>query len=160
MLTQSFLHDYFDYVDGCLIWKKTVGKYATKGRVAGTYTNRGYVSIRICGKRYPIHRIIYFYHHGYFPKIVDHIDGNRINNKIENLRSATVSQNAWNSKIRKTNSSGIKGVSWDKRVKKWRASCTVNYKQNNLGYYDSIEDAAKVVSEFRQIHHKEFSRHG
>jgi len=63
--------------------------------------------------------LIFLYHHGYLPKFVDHIDGNKKNNRIENLREATKSQNAMNQKVSTRNTSGIKGVMWHKRDKKW-----------------------------------------
>lgn len=158
-ITQEFLHEFLQYSDGSLVWKKTVGRLATKNRIAGTLSDSGYLTICVCGKIYKLHRLIFFYHYGYFPKIVDHIDGDKINNRIENLREATISENAWNSKIRVTNKSGIKGISWDKKSNKWRASCMVNYKQNNLGCFDSIDEAKKVLVNFRNKNHKEFSRH-
>jgi len=159
IITKEFLHDTLDYFEGNLIWKKSIGRLAKKGRIAGTINQNGYLSICLLGKIYKLHRIIFFYHHGYFPKVVDHIDGNKVNNKIENLREASISQNAWNSKIRITNKSGVKGISWDKKANKWRASCTVNYKQNNLGCFEDIEEAKKVIKNFRNLHHKEFSKH-
>ena len=65
-----------------------------------------------------------------------------------------------NNKIRKDNTSGIKGVSWHKRVKKWVALCQTNGKQKHLGSFDTIEEAEKVVKEFREKQHKEFTNHG
>ena len=159
MITQDFLQNYLSYKDGELIWKQSVGVMAKKGTIAGTVTDKGYKSICILGKIYKAHRIIFFYHHGYFPKVVDHIDGNKLNNKIENLRAATVAENSRNSKKRNNNKSGIKGVSWDKKSKKWRASCSVNYKQYNLGCFSSLEEAKNVVVQFRTEQHKEFSKH-
>jgi len=159
IITKDFLHDTLAYVDGNLIWKKSIGRLAKKERIAGTITDNGYLNICLLGKIYKLHRIIFFYHYGYFPKVVDHIDGNKLNNKIENLRQASIAENAWNSKKRITNKSGVKGISWDKKSNKWRASCTVNYKQNNLGLFEDIEEAKKVLIQFRNKNHKEFAKH-
>ena len=71
----------------------------------------GYYGTRFNRTRYRNHRIIFFLHHGYCPEYIDHRDGNKQNNKINNLREATISQNNQNVKIRKDNSSGVKGLS-------------------------------------------------
>ena len=68
------------------------------------------------------------YHHGYFPEAVDHIDGDRFNNKIENLREATHVENHYNRKVQKNNKSGSKNVCWHKLINKWSVDLTVNKK--------------------------------
>lgn len=71
----------------------------------------------------------------------DHIDRNPFNNKSENLRVATKSQNAMNSRLRRDNISGYRGVSWSKQKKKWRSTININKAQKHLGFFDSIRDA-------------------
>ena len=93
------------------------------------------------------------------PSYVDHIDGDKTNNKIENLREATVSQNRFNSKLQSNNKSGVKGVHFNKNYKKWIAQITVNYKVLYLGSYDDIELAELVVQEARSTKHGVFARH-
>jgi hypothetical protein len=75
---------------------------------------------------------------------VDHIDNNRLNNNINNLRWCTQRENCMNSSIRNDNSSGVKGVSWHKKTKKWNARIMIDGIQISLGYYDSVEEAAKA----------------
>lgn len=75
---------------------------------------------------------------------IDHINHNTLNNKKNNLRVATVSQNAMNQGMRKTNTSGFKGVSWDKRRSKWVAQIKANKKGKHLGYFSNIEDAVEA----------------
>ena len=77
----------------------------------GLNKTSGYYGTRFNGKRYRNHRIIFFLHHGYCPDVIDHIDNQKTNNKIDNLREASLSQNQHNAKIRKDNSTGIKGLS-------------------------------------------------
>jgi hypothetical protein len=159
MITQELIKKYFNYKDGRLIWSKTTSRLSVAGTEAGTINKRGYRQICFINKIYKEHRLIYLYHYGHLPKLIDHIDGNKLNNKIENLRPATVSQNAYNAKLKSTNKSGVKGVSWDTKSNKWRAQCSLNGKAQLLGFYDTISNAKFVVEEYRNKYHKEFARH-
>lgn len=106
------LRDLFDYVDGNLIWRRP-RKGVNKDRIAGYTRPDGYRATRIDGKSYLVHRLIYLYHNGYMPVVIDHKDGNPANNKIENLRECSMSQNSQNSKIKSGNRSGVKHVRWE-----------------------------------------------
>ena len=154
MLTQKLVQSIFDYSDGLLIRK--LGREIDKG-VAGFYTPKGYTKVKIGKRAYTAHRIIYLWHHGILPEFIDHIDGNRSNNKIENLREATKAENCANQKIRNTNTSGMKGVSWHKANKKWKVAICKNYKSIYLGTYEDYELACLVAVEGTNLHHKEFS---
>jgi hypothetical protein len=105
-----------------------------------------------------LHHAIFLFHHGYIPTRIDHVDGNTSNNKIENLRAATQSQNMGNSKMKSTNTSGYKGVSFRKDTNKWNASIMVNGKHISLGSYENKEDAAKAYSIGAKQHFKEFAK--
>jgi hypothetical protein len=97
--------------------------------------------------------------YGYLPKYIDHIDGNPSNNKIENLREVTNSQNCKNSKISITNKSGVKNVHWNKENKKWRVQLTINGKTKCFGSYDNLDTAELVAQEARNKYHGEYARH-
>ena len=155
MITQEKLKELVDYVDGKLI-AKINSKVRKVGDSLSSLTDKGYLRASVGGKSYRVHRLIFLYHHGYMPTQVDHIDGNRMNNRIENLREATSSQNNQNRKA--TSSSGIKGVVWHKQSKKWVASICVNRKSIHLGSFLSIEEAALVANKARQSAHGEFYR--
>ena len=155
MITQAELKNLFDYVGGQLIAKTNSNKRKV-GDALSSQTDKGYLRSSVSGKSYRVHRLVFLYHHGYMPEQVDHIDGNRTNNRIENLREATSSQNNQNRKA--TGSSGIKGVVWHKQSKKWVASICVNRKSVHLGSFLSIEEAALVASRARQSAHGEFYR--
>jgi hypothetical protein len=168
MITQERLHDLFEYrEDGNLIWKVSLSNRVKIGDVAGTLNacefsrSKGYCSVTIDGKNYGVHRLVFLYHHGYLTNgmQIDHIDCNRENNRIENLREVTKSQNGQNAKIRSTNTSGIKGVSWNKSRKKWHAQIMLNSKAISLGHHNTLEEAAKVVKEAREKYHGEYGRH-
>lgn len=155
MITQENLKQLVDYVDGMLV-AKTNSKCRKVGDTLSSLTDKGYLRSSVCGKSYRVHRLVFLYHHGYMPIQVDHIDGNRMNNKIENLRDATSSQNNQNRKA--TSSSGVKGVVWHKQSKKWVASICVNRKSVHLGSFLSIEEAALVANRARKLAHGEFYR--
>ena len=155
----ELLLDLFQYKDGNLYWKKSISKKTVVGKLAGSKLN-GYKRVAFYEKEYYVHRIIFAMHHGYMPKFIDHIDNNKSNNRIENLREATHSENQWNHKLRSDNKSGVKGVSWASRDQRWKAQCYVNGKSHQLGYFKDLTEAKNVVMQFRQINHKEFMNHG
>jgi hypothetical protein len=162
MITQKRLHDLFEYrEDGNLIRKISVTSNARVGDIAGSPNDRGYWLVNIDHKRCSVHRLIFLYHHGYLtPGMdIDHIDGNPGNNRIENLREVTHTQNIQNSKINSKNTSGVKGVYWDKQRSKWRTGIKVEGKKTDLGSYNTIEEAEAVVREAREKYHGEYARH-
>jgi len=150
-LTKENLQKIFEYRDGDLYWKPSK---------AGTIDGSGYYQTGIQGKYFKNHRLIFLMHHGYLPALIDHIDGNRLNNKIENLRPATRSQNSFNSMRSKSNKTGIKGVSFREDTKKYRARLYANKKAYELGQFEKIEDAEKAISEAREKHHGNFAKKG
>lgn len=131
------------YEDGWLY--RTAARGGAKiGSKAGwlTYCNgRPYWKLTIKGKTTYLHHVIFLMHHGYKPDYIDHIDGDSTNNRIENLRPATQSQNAGNSCLSKNNTSGYKGVTYRKDTRKWQAAVMINRKHISLGSYLTKEDA-------------------
>jgi hypothetical protein len=160
-LTQDKVKELFEYKDGALFWKVSNNNFIQVGQKAGTSVNdSGYHIVGISGKTYRLHRIVFMYHHGYFPKNVDHIDGNRANNSIENLRPADDFQNSRNSRISKRNKSGVKGVCWANHVNKWLVQVRQGSSKKYLGLYDDLELAELVAIEARNKFHKEYANHG
>ena len=160
MITQELVKEYFDYKDGHLIRLKSVGgKQAFKGRVAG-YQNKdsGYSYASIKCKEYGLHRLIFLWHHGYLPNMVDHKDNNPRNNKIENLRAVDKSKNAMNSKLGSDNTSGAKGVYWNKKNKNWNVRITANNIYMTIGTYSDFNEAVKAINKARAKYHGEFAR--
>ena len=128
MITQERLHEMFEYRDGTLYRKKSLGRSKT-GDKAGFVTNKGYIYINIDKKCIAAHRLIWVMQHGVFPELIDHIDGDRLNNCIENLRLADRFGNAQNKRMHKNNTSGVKGVYWKRDKNKWAAQITCNNQQ-------------------------------
>lgn len=107
------------------------------------------------GKTLQMHRVIMNPGKG---QIVDHINGDRTDNRRSNLRLCGMSENLWNSRFRDNNSSGYKGVSKHKRSGRWQAKITVRYKQHHLGLFDSAEEAAKAYDEASKRLHGEYGK--
>lgn len=145
METENFLQrisDTFYYVDGKLCNKGT--KYRPIDKESGWINHSGYKMISFEGKQYKTHRIIFAMHYGYFPYLIDHIDRNKINNVISNLRESTKSENARNTGIKATNTSGFTGVSFDSFRNKWKAYYrTESGERILLGRYNRKEDAVE-----------------
>lgn len=91
-------------------------------------------------------------------QIVDHIDGNPLNNLRSNLRFATLAQNQWNRRRGIANRSGFKGVSWDAGEGLWRAQIRVDGKSFFLGRFSEAKKAAEAYSRAARMHHGEFMR--
>jgi hypothetical protein len=140
----------YDPATGIFTNKITRSNCAKAGWVAGsTYSTdpTRYSDIWLNGKHYAAHRLAWFYCFKEWPEYyLDHIDGNKSNNAIDNLREATGSQNKYNIKIRKDNSVGYKGVSLDKRCGRYRAYININGKQKSLGYYATPEEASEAYN--------------
>ena len=130
------------------------------GKVAGCVCGSGYTLVSIDNRLHKLHRLIYLMHHGICDMRVDHIDGNRTNNSISNLRLVSKEQHQWNKGIGKTNKSGVKGVSWRESHNAWYAQCGFNGVNHQFGYFNTIEEAEAVVREFRSKAHREFANHG
>jgi hypothetical protein len=155
-MNQNLVKHLFEYKDGSLYWKNSI-RPGWNGKKAGRL-NEGYNYIKIDGKLYGEHRLIFLMFHGYLPIEVDHIKG--LNNHIENLRAADRSGNCRNTRIPCTNTSGIKGVSWHKHKKKWSVQLSVNNKPRHFGDYYDIDYAKFVIEAIRNKYHKEFANHG
>lgn len=160
MITQLELKEYylFNSDTGEFTRKKhRVTKYV--GEIAGKIHN-GYVRISHKNKFYSAHRLAWLYVYGFMPKMIDHINGNRSDNRICNLREANHSTNAMNRKISTNNKCGVKGVRWAASNKKWRAQIVVSGKHIHLGMFLNINDAENAVVSARNQLHGEFANHG
>lgn len=157
-ITYSLADHYLEYNNGNLFWKKPRQNIKV-GQKAGCIDSHGYVSVTLNGKFLKVHRIIFYMHYGYLPDSIDHIDGNKLNNSIENLRPATSNQNQWNRKKLTRGLSGFKNVSWNKKMNKWRVSLSINRVAKHIGYFDDIELADLVAQEARNKYHGQFANH-
>lgn len=140
-LLREFLS--YDYDDGILRWRVHVGARATKGRIAGSPDRHGHLHIRLGGKRYAAHRLIWLYVTGEWPPLdIDHQDRNPASNRWSNLRLATKSQNLHNMSQRKKKRNGtLKGAYYNKKSDRWYSMIMVRRKNIYLGYFRTEEAA-------------------
>ena len=138
----------------CNVWN---GKFA--GREALPHiTSSGYKYGRVLGKYTMAHRVVWALCHGSWPiMFVDHINGDKADNRISNLRLATRQQNTANSIQKVSTSSRYKGVSWCKRSGKWSSGITVSGRRKFLGYYDNENDAALSYDKAALAAHGEYA---
>lgn len=157
--------------DGLLVWRRRPREHFSRdidwrrwctkhaGAIAGADCGEDYRRLTLNGRSLPAHRVAYCVFHGVDPREqeVDHIDGDRQNNRIENLRLASRVQNACNSRLLARNTSGIKGVRWDTRRSRWLASVIfkgVRHFKSFLAKHDAVEWARQK----RESLHQEFAR--
>jgi len=142
-LTQERVLELFDYRDGEII-RKNHKRAHLNGESAGTDNGRGYIKVRVDRIKHFRSRIVFLMHNGYLPECVDHINRNRSDDRIENLRDVSMSLNSFHKGRLSSNTSGKAGVSFAKNVERHVAYITHNGKRILLGYYDFFDDAVRA----------------
>lgn len=163
MITQAELKElmYYDPETGVFVWRVSKSKRVKVGSVAGTLQNKGYIHIKINGRKYLAHRLAFLYMTGTFPEHqIDHQNGIRADNRWNNLREATNSDNQRNSGKQANNTSGYKGVAWNKQAGKWYAQCGVNGKDYHIGSFTTANEAHAAYCAFAAKYHGEFFNAG
>ena len=143
-LTVEYLRSILHYSPetGVFTWKVRTSTRVKAGDVAGSLDGHGYLQIKVCSRLYLAHRLAWLYTYGEWPKDqLDHINRNRLDNRIANLREVTNKQNHQNKSKPSNNTSGHTGVSWHKRDSKWQAQIAHNYKRIHLGFFATMEEA-------------------
>lgn len=154
--TQSRLKELFQYTEDGFFVRLSTGKKVS----CNLSDSHRYARVSVDGRSYFLHRCIFVYHHGYLPNVVDHIDGDRANNRIENLRAVTQQQNCLNRVRHKNSKSPYKNVYWNKAANKWSVQVNINGKRKYLGVYDDIEYANLIAIEARNKYQGKFANHG
>lgn len=159
------IREYIDLDDSSptgIRWIKSPTRSVKVGDVAMACPHSaGYWHGRFCGKDMYAHRVVWFLHYGEWPsECIDHINGVRTDNRVDNLRSVSRRVNIKNSKRRSDNTTGVTGVSYDKRRCRYVASLRVNGVDLSLGRYKTIEEAAAAVKAARKMDKEYSSRHG
>jgi hypothetical protein len=137
----------YDRETGEFRWKISPGGRAIQGGVAGTFDHEGYRIIRYRGKGYKAHRLAWLYEHGKLPTgVIDHINGVKDDNRLQNLRDTTASVNAQNvSRANKSARSGYRWVSWFEQYRQWKGSYQLNGRKVFVGHFDDRETAYAAV---------------
>lgn len=158
MITMVRLRDLL-YIDGGVFFNRVCRGKLNGMTEAGCKRSDGYTVIMIDKQSYLAHHLMWLWHSGELPSgyDIDHIDMDRSNNHISNLRKATRSQNMMNTKAHKDSKSGIKNVFFRKDTNKWAVRLTVNGKYKSFGCFDDLELAELVANEAREKYHAEFA---
>ena len=157
---QKRFNEVFDYRDGALFWKVNTNKSKNLiGKQAGCISSNTYGSVMVDKKAYCIHRVIFCMHTGLMPDQVDHKDGNRQNNCIENLRAATDVENKFNKAAQSNNTSGAKNVCWNSVHKKWAVQLQAHGKRVYSKLFADFELAELVAHMAREKFHGAFANH-
>lgn len=136
-------HMYYNAETGVVGWSAKTGGRAPL--VAGHIDNGGYRRIKCKGKKFVAHRIAWFLHYGKWPDHeIDHINGDKQDNRLSNLRDVPLAHNQQNVGKKSNNTSGWKGVSWSKKSSKWTAEIRHNGSHTYLGMFDNIKEAAEA----------------
>jgi hypothetical protein len=143
----------YDPETGAMTWRRTRGKRSA-GKPVGSVMRSGYVRTSIDGASHYVHRLAWLHYYGQWPAaVVDHIDGNKANNCIANLRDVSRAMNQQNRrKPRADSMTGLMGVSLS-RNGKWRATIRVDGKDCFLGYHATAEAAAAVYLSAKKRSH-------
>lgn len=174
MITQEYLRECFDYDpdSGVVTWKqRPLSHFSNENRHKGWNTQyagkvvgyvrkfkrskTSYLSVKLMRKDYLLHRLIYLMVYGVEPEIIDHADGDGLNNAINNIRNVDRKTNNRNMPLNSKNKSGFIGVSWASREGKWKSQIRYKGRQVHLGYFEEIDDAIAA----RQLAEKEHGFH-
>jgi len=147
----------YDPDTGVFIWKVSRGKVKI-GDAAGAPDSEGYIKIGVAGNSYRRGRLAWFYVHGVWPKeLIDHINQDKSDDRLVNLREATKKENQRNKRKYKNNKSGYKGVSWNCDNKCWQAAIAHGAGKIALGYFKTKERAYEAYCEAAKKLHGEFA---
>ena len=154
-ITQEFLIYHFEYRDGNLWWKVPTARAVKVGQQFGTKHNKGYRQGRVKGKLILEHRLIWFMFKGYWPKEIDHENGIKDDNRLNNLRELTHQKNMLNQGSR-GGTSKHRGIFWSKDHSKWRVKFCVNGNYHHVGMFLTEDEALEASNKF--IESVEYSR--
>ena len=141
--------------DGSLVWNKTKGR-AVKGQAVGWSSKDGYLEAQVSGKRYKVHHIVWKLHHGFFPDRLDHINGNRTDNRISNLRQCSVAENSRNRKNKEYRELP-RNIYYYKTAGKYRVCLMKDGKAHSFGVFDDLSLAETIAKQARELYFGEFS---
>jgi hypothetical protein len=146
-------------LDGSFIRiKKTAKNTLTGVRIKESLHHTGYKQVKFFNKTVRVHQLVFIWHHSFLPKTIDHVDGNKSNNRIENLREVTLSQNAHNSKLSKKNTLGVKGLVYDKKDGIYYGMIAVKGVRKKFGYSKDKNKTIAAIEVKRKELHGEFAR--
>jgi len=151
------LRDYlaYDPISGDITWIRDQGKIKAGAKAASKH-NAGYKALRLNGKAYLAHRAAWFLHYGYWPKQIDHINGDRSDNRLENLRETTQGENCKNLKLSVRNKTGISGVTLDKTKGGYRVTLGRHFARYSNDFFEAccLRKSAERAYKYHDNHGK------
>lgn len=160
-VTAEKLRELLDYdpETGVFTWRVVRRGSRGVGSVAGVPNPAGYVQIRIDGRLYYAHRLVWLWMFGEWPKAyVDHVNRDPADNRLKNLRAATNLQNQGNTKLQRNNTTGFRGVSWSRQRQKYTATLRANGKNQHLGVFRCPTAAHLAYCKAAKQHYGQFAR--
>ncbi len=149
----------YDKDSGILTWKKIYKHRKRFGSAVNVYPDKaGYLVFVFNNKNYKTHRVAWFLYYGKWPNQIDHINGNKKDNRVINLRNVTHTVNNFNKKLRSNNTSKKTGINWCCRYKKWRARINVKGVTYFLGYFNLKKEAVRVRLDAEIKYYGEYCR--
>lgn len=147
----------YDPNTGIVVWRKDQPLTAIKAGALAGHLSSGYYRLGFRGRKYQLHRVIWALHYGTYPgSIIDHINGDKLDNRIVNLRLASAQQNSWNQRVSKNNTTGFKGVT--KRESGGYSACIrVNKNRLSLGTFKTAEQAAIAYNKAAALLYGDFA---
>jgi hypothetical protein len=147
----------YDPLTGVFTWRVRLSNRAPVGSSPRRKAITGYMRVRVGGRLYLAHRLAWLHVHGKWPDDeIDHINGDRADNRIANLRDVNSRQNKENRRAAQSNnkSCGLLGATWRKNERKWAGQITVRGRISHLGYFDSAEEAHAAYIAAKRVHHE------
>ena len=144
---------HYDPETGVFTWLKRPSNRVEIGQEAG-YINRhlGYRIIGILGQVYFAHRLAFLYMKGKWPREIDHVNRVKSDNKWENLREVSRSENSINKDLQANNKSGHKGIHWNEDCQKWHVSITRDGRVKYVGLFESLDEAVIARRKAEMLH--------
>jgi hypothetical protein len=165
MINKEYINKIFHYDMETGVFKRIMkqswqGNWYHCDDIIKSKTIYGYLQANVLGIPRLVHRLIFMYTNGEFPvNDVDHINGNRLDNRWVNLRLVDRQENLKNLGVRRDNTSGVMGVSWSANRNKWHSYIHLDGTRLNIGHFDSKDDAIKA-RQFAEIKHGFHTNHG
>lgn len=129
------------------------------GKVMKFHIRNGYPAFHVGKRQVQVHQVVWYFKTGKQPEgLLDHKDGNPLNNAGENIREATDQQNNFNASKQSNNTSGFKGVTWNKQKQKWRTQIQFDGHNMHVGYFTNLDDAVAAYDQKARELHGDFAR--
>lgn len=150
----------YDEMEGTFVWRMSNSARAPIGSPAGGVTSYGYLAIRVDKRLYLAHRLAWLYVYGDWPEfVIDHINGNKLDNRISNLRDVRRQTNNENRKAANRNSkSGCLGVHWSRQQGMWQARLMINRRSVHVGFFREVSSARDAYFEAKKRIHEGFAQ--